>query len=138
MISIVARKGNRAPALWSLVRCPPAVCLLVALGGCETMQQVVGIAPAGHQADGRYIVSAEEEKLPCRQIDDRLEHLSRQIQTLPQLAAQERESQPMTVGSALGRMFGGGDANLKANQDFRKAQAESDALKMLKLKKQCV
>lgn len=110
---------------------------LPGLGGCASVQDFAGIPRAGYQSNGTYVVSAEEEQLACRQIKDRLELLSRQIQTLPQQAALERDAQPMTVGSALGRMFGGPDAGLKATKDFEKAQAESNALKALAAKKQC-
>ncbi len=92
---------------------------------------------AGHQANGGYVVSAEEEKLACRQIEERLEILSRQMQVLPQQAALERESEPQTVGSALGRMFGGPDDGLKATEEFQRTQAESDALKALLARKKC-
>jgi hypothetical protein len=111
--------------------------LLAVLGGCASFQDFAGIPRAGYQANGTYVVSAEEERLACRQIDERLEALSRQLQTLPQQAELERKSQPLTVGSALGRMFGGPDDGLKATQDYQRAQAESDALKALKFRKQC-
>lgn len=127
MPSTIAMKGLLALALG----------VSAALGGCATFQDFAGIPRAGYQANGTYVVSAEEEKLACRQIDERLEVLSRQLQTLPQQAELERKSEPLTVGSALGRVFGGPDEGLKATKEFQRAQAESDALKMLRLKKQC-
>lgn len=110
---------------------------LLALGGCASFMDFSGIPRAGYQANGTYVVSEEEEKLACRQIEERVEILSRRLQTLPQEAELERQREPSTVGSALGRMFGGPDDGLKATKDFQRAQAESDALKMLMLKKQC-
>lgn len=111
---------------------------LLALGGCASFQDFAGIPRTGYQADGSYVVSPDEEKLACRQIEERLEILSRQLQTLPQQAELERQSEPSTVGSALGRMFGSPGDGLKATKDYQRAQAESDALKMLRLQKQCV
>jgi hypothetical protein len=101
------------------------------------MQDVVGVSPAGYQANGTYVVSAEEEKMPCRQIKERLDLLSGQIKMLPARAAVEESSQPTTVGSALGRMFGGPGGGLTATTEFQRATAESDALNGLLLKKQC-
>lgn len=117
-----------------------AACLIAlcsALPGCASVQDFAGISRAGYQPDGSYIVSSDEEKLACRQIGERLEMLSRQMQTLPQQAALEKQTAPMTVGSAFGRVFGGPDGGLKATTDFQRAKAESDALKSLAAKKQC-
>jgi hypothetical protein len=101
------------------------------------MQDFAGIPRAGFQPDGTYVVSAEEEQLPCRQIKDRLDLLSVQLKALPARAAVEESSQPATVGSALGRMFGGPGDGLKATADFQRATAESDALNQLLMRKQC-
>ena len=125
---------SNAAGLWFLVLAPGALALL---GGCTSAQEIAGVPRAGYQANGAYVVSTEEEKLACRQIEERLEILSRQIQVLPQQAALERESEPATVGAALGRMFGGPDDGLEATQEFRRAQAESDALKALLARKKC-
>ena len=111
---------------------------LLALGGCASVQDFAGIPRTGFQADGSYVVSEEDEKMPCRQIKERLDILSRQIKILPEMAAYERENTPSTVGSALGRMFGGPGAGLKSTKDFQRATAESDALNALLIKKQCV
>ena len=89
-------------------------------------------------ASGTYVVNSDEEKLACRQIKERIEMLSRDLQTLPQKAAFERDATPSTVGSAVGRIFGGPDGGLKATADYQRAQAESDALKGLYARKQCV
>lgn len=127
MLSVAAR-------MWALVLVPVALPLL---GGCASVMDITGTPRAGFQANGTYVVSPEEEKLACRQVKDRLELLSRQMQVLPQEAALERENTPVTVGSALGRVFGGPDGGLKATSQYQRAQAESDALKALLAKKQC-
>jgi hypothetical protein len=101
------------------------------------MQDLTGVPPAGYQPNGTYVVSADEEKMACRQIKDRLDLLSVQIKALPTRAALEEGSEPATVGSALGRMFGGPGGGLKATSDFQRATAESDALNQLLVKKQC-
>jgi hypothetical protein len=126
--------SNVAASSWFLAL---AAGVPAALGGCASFQDFAGIPRSGYQANGTYVVSPDEEKLACRQIEERIEILSRQIQTLPQQAALERQSEPSTVGSALGRMFGGPEEGLKATKDFQRAQAESDALKALYAKKQC-
>jgi hypothetical protein len=108
------------------------------LCGCATLQDVAGIPRSGHQQDGTYVVSAEEEKLACRQIRDRLNKLNGQIQAMPAKAALEEQSRPRTVGSALGRMFGGPGAGLKTTTELQRANAESDALNHLLARKQCV
>ncbi len=127
MLSAATRGWFRA-----LVLSAPAV-----LGGCATLQDAAGIPRSGHQSNGTYVGGDVEEKMPGRQIKDRLEMLSRQIKALPQQAALEQESRPQTVGSALGRMFGGPGAGLQSTKDFQRATAESDALNALLVKKQC-
>jgi len=114
-----------------------AACAPVLLGGCASMQDLAGIPRTGYQSDGTYMVSPEEEALACRQIKERLEILTRKMQILPAEAAYERDTTPATVGSALGRMFGGKDDGLKATADYKRAQAESDSLKALMARKQC-
>lgn len=109
-----------------------------ALGGCSTLQDVAGIARAGHQPDGTYVLSAEEQELPCRHIRSRLAFLSQQLQALPERAALEQKSQPSTVSSAFGRLFGAPGAGLHTTRDFQKVTAESDALNALLVQKQCV
>lgn len=127
MLADVARGSVRAFVLG----------LMAALAGCSTMQDFVGIPRAGHQKDGTYVPTAEDEKLACRQIRERLDILSRRLKTLPEEAALEQESRPSTVGSALGRMFGGPGAGLRATEQYQRATAESDALNALLVKKQC-
>lgn len=108
-----------------------------ALGGCSTMQELAGVPRTGHQPDGTYVVSPEDEALACRQIRERLDTLSAKIKQLPAKAAEEEQSTPRTVGAALGRMFGGPGAGLESTQDFQRATAESEALNALLVKKRC-
>lgn len=116
----------------------PLAAILVAAGGCASVQDFAGVPRTGHQKDGTYIVSEEDEKLACRQIHDRLEMLSRQLKMLPQQAAIEERSRPMTVTAAFGRMFGEPGAGLTATTEYQKASAESDALNALLVKKKCI
>jgi len=102
------------------------------------VQDMAGVPRTGHQKDGTYIVSEEDEHLACRQIRDRLEVLSRQLKMLPQKAAIEQKSRPMTVTAAFGRMFGEPGDGLTATTEYQKASAETDALNMLLVKKQCI
>jgi hypothetical protein len=57
---------------------------------------------------------------------------------LPQQAAIEERSRPMTVTAAFGRMFGEPGAGLTATTEYQKASAESDALNALLVKKKCI
>ena len=114
-----------------------AVGLFALLTGCASWQDAVGIPRTGHQKDGTYVVSSDEEHLACRQIRERLDILSRQLQTLPQRAVVEQKSQPATMMAAMERWFGGPGEGLKATEDFQRANAESEALKALLVKKQC-
>src|SRR5688572_3263922 len=97
-----------------------ALTLVLMLGACSTLQDFAGIPRAGHQKDGTYIPTEEDQSLACRQIRERIDALSRQIKYLPQQAAFEQQSQPSTVGSALGRMFGQPGAGLQSTKDFQK------------------
>jgi hypothetical protein len=121
----------------SLVRLSLAV-VMMAAGGCASVQDMAGVPRTGHQKDGTYIVSEEDEKLACRQIHDRLETLSRQLKMLPQKAAIEQKSRPMTVTAAFGRMFGEPGDGLTATTEYQKASAETDALNALLVKKNCI
>ena len=114
-----------------------ALGVLCVRGGCASRQDFVGIPRTGYQSNGTYVVSPEAVALACRQIEDRIAVLDQQMAAFPVQAAVERESRPTTVGSALGRMFGGSDESLKATKDFQRARAESDALKELMVRKQC-
>lgn len=112
--------------------------LVAGLSGCATMLDVAGVERAGHQSDGTYVVSAEEERLACRQIRERLDVLGREIAALPAQAAEEKQSGPRTVGAAFGRMFGGPGSGLQSVDSYRKATAENDALYALYVRKGCV
>lgn len=114
------------------------LCASAIIGGCAAAQDFAGIPRAGFQKDGTYVVSTEEEKLACRQIKERIGVLSGQLQALPAKAAWEEQQGPTTVGSALGRMFGGPGAGLPSTTEFQRASAESQALQALAVKKQCV
>lgn len=121
----------------SLVRLSLAV-VMMAAAGCASVKDMAGLPRTGHQKDGTYLVSEDEEKLACRQIRDRLEVLSRQLKVLPQKAAIEEKSRPMTVTAAFGRMFGQPGDGLKATSEYQRASAETDALNALLVKKQCI
>lgn len=101
------------------------------------MQELAGLPHTGHQKDGTYVVSEQEEKLACRQIKDRIEVLSREIKMLPAQAAIEQKSEPTTVTAAFGRLFGGEGEGLQAATDFQRATAETEALNALLLRKRC-
>jgi hypothetical protein len=126
------------PLVLALVVVAPALGSSVLVGGCAAVKDIAGIPRAGFQKDGTYVVSEDEEKLACRQIKERVDELDRWMKSLPAKAALEQESGPRTVGSALGRMFGGPGGGLSSTADYQRASAESQALNALLSKKQCV
>ena len=129
MLFATARIGVRIAVLLGV---------MAAQSGCASMLDMAGVERAGHQSDGTYVVSAEEEKLACRQIRERLDALSSKISALPEQAVKEERKGPRTVGAAFGRMFGGPGSGNKAVDDHRKATAESDALYGLYVRKECI
>lgn len=114
-----------------------ALAVMLALSGCSTMLDVAGVERTGHQADGTYIISVEEEKLACRQLRERMDVLGNEISVLPERAAEEQRNTPRTIGAAFGRMFGGPTAGSKSLDRYNKAVAERDALNTLYGRKQC-
>lgn len=115
-----------------------ALGVAMAVSGCSTMLDVAGVARAGHQPDGTYVVSEDEEHLACRQIRERMDGLRQEISVLPERAAVEKQSTPTTVGLFFGRMFGQGDDGLKAMNRYKEATAENDALRALYVRKRCI
>src|SRR5688572_21923254 len=113
MLSRVAKAG-----IWVSL-----AAVMLTAGGCAAVQDIAGVPRTGHQKDGTYVVTAEDEALACRQIRDRLEVLSRQLKTLPEKAVVEGQSRPMTVTAAFGRMFGQPGDGLTATTDYQKASA---------------
>ena len=114
-----------------------ALGVMVALSGCSTMLDMAGVQRTGHQSDGTYVVSEDEEKLACRQIHERMDVLGQEISVLPERVAEEEQNSPRTVGAAFARMFGAPDSGLKSVDRYKKAVAERDALNALYARKRC-
>ena len=118
--------------------CFIALGLAAGVPGCASVFSMSEAERAGHQSDGTYIASVEEEQLACRQVRERIDGLDEQIASFPERVAKEKQSQPRTLGAAFGRMFGGTDTGLKAVEDHRKATAERHALAALYARKDCI
>lgn len=121
--------------LWRLCA---ALSIAMAVCGCSTMLDMAGVARAGHQQDGTYVVSTDEERLACRQIRERLDVLDTEMASLPEKAAKESQSTPRTVGAAFVRMFGQSGDGLQSMDRYNKATAESRALTDLYVRKRCL
>ncbi len=124
---------------WHRIRfCFAALGLLAGLSGCASVFSMSEAERAGHQSDGTYIASVEEERLACRQLRERIDVLDNRIVTFPERVKQEEESRPRTLGAAFGRMFGGPGSGLKAVEEHRKTMAEREALAALYARKDCI
>lgn len=115
-----------------------ALGLMVGFSGCASVYGLNGVERAGHQSDGTYIVTVEEEGLACRQIRERLDALDSEIAAFPERAAQEEKSRPRTLGAAFGRMFGGPSGGLKSVENHKKATAQRKGLADLYARKDCI
>ena len=104
------------------------VLLAAGLAGCSTMADLNGIPRAGYQNDGRYVLSAEEQNLGCRELHERQQSLQEQLQQLPQTAVQQMLELPKTVVDAWGRLVGSENQGVPALAEYNEAKAEQAAL----------
>lgn len=102
--------------------------LAFSVGGCSTVTELGGIPRPGYQMDGRYVLSAEEQNLGCRELHDRQLGLQEQLQALPSKAVQQMQELPKTVVDAWGRLVGSSDQGVPALAEYNEAKAEAAAL----------
>ena len=106
-----------------------AVSLLSVLaGGCSTVQSLSGAPRPGFQQDGSYVLSDEQQRLGCRELQERSLGLQEQLQALPTRAVNEMQELPKTVAGVWNRLTGASDQGVPALAAYNEAKAESAAL----------
>jgi hypothetical protein len=116
-----------------------ALPLLMALNvaGCSTVADLGGVPRPGYQNNGSYVLSAEEQSLGCRQLQDRQASLQEQLTALPQKAVAQMQELPTTVSNAWGRLVGSSDQGVPALAEYNEAKAESAAVNASLQQKGC-
>ncbi|MCZ7594424.1 MAG: hypothetical protein M5U16_05490 [Hyphomicrobium sp.] len=108
----------------------------VALTACSTLQSLSGIPRPGYQKDGTYVLSAEEQALGCRQLQERSMGLQEHLQSLSTQAVKQMQALPDTIAAAWGRMVGT-PAAAPALAEYTEAHAEQIAFNEAMSEKGC-
>jgi hypothetical protein len=109
----------------------------LALAGCSSLQDLSGVPRAGYQHDGSYVLSAQEQGLGCRALQERSLGLQEQMRALSVRALQQMQEVPNTVAAAWGRLFGSPGDGVPAIAEYNEARAESVALNATLTQKGC-
>jgi hypothetical protein len=129
------------PAPWHssmwLGRAAVVVVLTIGSAGCSTMADLNGIPRPGYQNDGSYVLSAEEQNLGCRALQERQAGVQEQLQALPSKAVKQMQELPNTVADAWGRLVGSSNQGVPALAEYNEAKAESAAIGQSLQKKGC-
>jgi len=125
--------GNRLRAILAI--CVAA--LTLSLSACATMQDLAGIERPGYQKDGSYVLSAQEQGLACRTLEERSKGLHEQMQELSQRAVQEMQQVPQTIANAWDRLIGSPGKGVPAVAEYNEARAEAAALNATIARKGC-
>lgn len=115
----------------------PLCALALILTGCSTVHDLAGLERPGYQNDGTYVLTAHEEELGCRALQERSQGLQAQMQQLSERAVQEMQQLPQTVSSAWGRMFGSPGEGVPAVAQYNEARAETAAVNATLARKGC-
>ena len=83
------------------------------------------------------MLSADEQGLGCRELQERQLGLQEQLEALPAKAVQQMQELPQTVASAWGRLVGSPDQGLPALAEYNEAKAEAVALNESLQRKGC-
>lgn len=120
------------PTPWLLIKTVGKLCvigaLMVSATGCATMHDLSGAPRPGYQADGSYVLSAQDQGLGCRELTERKASLQNQLNELPAKAMQQMQELPQTVASAWARLTGSTDKGVPALAQYNEAKAEVDAV----------
>ena len=115
----------------------PLCALLAALGGCASAPEIDGGQRSGYQPDGKYVLTAQEQSLGCRQLQERSLGLREQMQSLSTRAVEEMQQLPSTVAAAWGRLVGSPGTGVPAVAEYNEARAESAAVEASLAQKGC-
>jgi hypothetical protein len=111
--------------------------LAVSVAGCSTMADLSGIPRPGYQKDGSYVLSAQEQSLGCRELQERQAGVQEQLQALPAKAVQQMQELPQTVADVWGRLVGSPNQGVPALAEYNEAKAEAAALDASLQRKGC-
>jgi hypothetical protein len=124
------------PARSWLIR--PAVtagALALTMAGCSMSQELIGAPHSGIQKDGSYLMSAQEQGMACRELQDRSAGLQQHMQVLSVQAVEQVQQLPGTVVASWQRLVG--EPGAPAIAEYKEAQAESAALNRTITSKGC-
>lgn len=125
------RSGSRVQ------RAALVIALAMSAAGCSTMADLSGVPRPGYQKDGTYVLSAEEQGLGCRELQERQLGLQEQLEALPAKAVQQMQELPQTIAGAWGRLVGASDQGVPALAEYNEVKAESAALNESLQRKGC-
>jgi hypothetical protein len=83
------------------------------------------------------VLSAHEQSLGCRQLQERSLGLREQMQSLSTQAVEQMQQLPSTVVAAWGRLVGDPGAGVPAVAEYNEARAESAAVEASLAQKGC-
>lgn len=101
------------------------------------MQDMAGLQRPGYQDNGSYVLSAHEQGMGCRELQERSMGLQERMQALSVSALEQVQQVPNTVAAAWGRLFGAPGDGVPAIAEYKEASAESAALNATLTKKGC-
>jgi hypothetical protein len=84
-----------------------------------------------------YVLSAQEQGLGCRALQERSLGLREQMQALSTSAVEQMQQVPSTIAAAWGRLVGFPGAGVPAVAEYNEARAESAALNATLAQKGC-
>jgi uncharacterized protein YceK len=111
--------------------------LTLGVAGCSTVADLGGVPRPGYQNNGSYVLSADEQNLGCRAMQERQVTLQEQLAALPQKAVTQMQELPKTMVDAWGRLVGSPDQGVPALAEYNEVKAESAALNESLQRKGC-
>jgi hypothetical protein len=111
--------------------------LALTMAGCSMSQDLLGAPHSGIQKDGSYLMSAQEQGMACRDLQERSAGLQQHMQTLSVQAVEQMQQVPGTVVSGWQRLVGNPGEGVPAIAEYKEAQAETVALNRTITSKGC-
>ncbi len=125
------------PNAYRAVRCLFGAALLSLLAGCSTMQDFAGLDHAGYQADGSYVMTAEEKSMGCRLLTERANKITAGLAGLPDAGVAEQSTTPPTVSAVFQRTFGSPGDGLNSAAQLKRGYGEVIAINATLVEKGC-